>query len=365
MHQALDRPSAALDVHQDRSRHLVPVPRVVPVVLVKRAQLACVGVQRDHRGRVEIVAGALIAHPLRPVAGAPVREIELGIEAARDPDGRATRLPRIALPGLGARLARRRYRERLPGRRARAGIQRLDETADPELTARDADHDFPLGHQGRQRHVITLLVVLHRPVPEQFAGLRVQRDDVGVERGEIDLVLVEADPAVRRVQLKEIVGQLALVPPQELAGLGVEGEHLVLRRAHEHDAVVHDGWRLVAFGHARREAPDRHEVLHVAGVDLLERAVAPGVIGSPVHQPVLGLGTHEPLIGHRCVAGGAGGGARARRRLRHADGARPHALCRAPAQQRCWHRRRDQKTSDSDECSRGCHRRSPPTCGEG
>src|SRR5207247_3091317 len=141
VYQALDRPSAALDVHQDRSRHLVPVPRVVPVVLVKRAQLACVGVQRDHRGRVEIVAGALIAHPLRPVAGAPVREIELGIEAARDPDGRATRLPRIALPGLGARLARRRYRERLPGRGARAGLQRLDETADPELTARDADHD--------------------------------------------------------------------------------------------------------------------------------------------------------------------------------------------------------------------------------
>src|SRR5438874_1372045 len=76
VHQALDGPAAPLNVHQDRRRHLVPVPGVVPVVLVMRAQLAAVRVQRDDRGGIEIVPGALIAHPLGRVSRAPVSQVE-------------------------------------------------------------------------------------------------------------------------------------------------------------------------------------------------------------------------------------------------------------------------------------------------
>src|SRR5439155_905379 len=83
---------------QQRRRNLVPGPGIIPVVLVIRADLARVGVEREHRGRIEVVARALIAHPLRTVAGAPVGEIQLGIVVAGDPDRRPARLPRIALP---------------------------------------------------------------------------------------------------------------------------------------------------------------------------------------------------------------------------------------------------------------------------
>src|SRR5213594_3247231 len=213
MHQALDRTAVALDVHQQRRRHLVPVPGIIPVVLVIRADLARVGVEREHRGRIEVVARALIAHPLRTVAGAPVGEIQLGIVVAGDPDRRPARLPRIALPRLRAGLARRRDREGLPRRLAAARVQRLDEAADAQLTAGDTDHDLPPRDQGRQGHVVATLVVLDRLVPHHLARLGVERDDVRIERSEIDLVFVQAHAAVGWVQLEEVVGQLALVTP--------------------------------------------------------------------------------------------------------------------------------------------------------
>src|SRR5205085_7958727 len=167
---------------------------------------------RDNGGRVAVVAATLIAYSLGASASAPVREIELGIVATRDPYRRAARLPRVALPGFRTPLAGRRNRERLPGRLASAGVQRLDEAADAKLSAGDANHDLPLRDQGRQGHVVALLVVLDLLVPDHLARFRVEGHDVGVERGQVDLVLIEAHPAVRGVQLKQIVGQLALVP---------------------------------------------------------------------------------------------------------------------------------------------------------
>ncbi len=143
-----------------------------------------------------------------------------------------------------------------------------------------------------------------------------------VERGEVHLVLVEADAAVRRMELEEVLGQLPLVAPQELAALRVEGEDLVLRRAHEHDAVVHDGRRLVALDHARRERPHRDQVGRVRRRHLLERAVSPAVVRPPVHQPVFRLGVDQALIRHRHVTARRLRGLRARRGGHRRRGAR-------------------------------------------
>src|SRR5207249_10512266 len=116
----------------DGSGDLVPVPRVVPVVLVVSAQLSGVGVEGKHRGRVEVVAGPLVAHPLGAVAGPPVREVELGVVGAGDPDGHPARAPRVALPGLRPGLTGSGNGERLPRRAAGAGVEGLDEAADSE-----------------------------------------------------------------------------------------------------------------------------------------------------------------------------------------------------------------------------------------
>src|SRR4051795_5318682 len=105
MHQAVHVAAVALYVDQERRRHLVPVPRVVPVILVVAAQLAGLDVEREHGARVEVVARSPVAGPRPGIPGAPVRETERRIEAARDPNRRAARLPRVARPGFVTGLA--------------------------------------------------------------------------------------------------------------------------------------------------------------------------------------------------------------------------------------------------------------------
>jgi len=113
---------------------------------------------------------------------------------------------------------------------------------------------------------------------------------VGVEGGQIHLVPVDADAAVGRMELEQVLGQLPLVPPQELAGLRLEGEDLVLRSAHEHHPVVDDRGRLMTLRDTRRRTSTPARASRVRRRDLIQGAVAPPVVRPPIHQPVLGLG---------------------------------------------------------------------------
>ena len=305
MHQALDRLAIALDVEQERRRDLVPVPRVVPVILVMAANLAGVEVERDDRAGVEVVARVHVAGPRGGVAGAPVRQVELRIVVPRDPHRPAAGLPRVTAPGLAAWLAGGGDRVGPPDLLAGLGVERRDECAHAELTARRPDEDFALRHQGRHRRVVALLPVVDRLLPHDLSGRRVERDQERVGRGEVHLVLVEPDSATGRVELQELLRQLPLVAPDDVAGLRVQREHLRLRRGDEHHAVVHDRRRLMALRHAGRDVPDGLEALDVAGRDLVERAVAPACVVAAVHEPVLRLRVQEPGVGHRADAHGA------------------------------------------------------------
>src|SRR5205823_12474405 len=124
-----------------------------------------VGINGDGRRRVKVVAGALIAEPGRAVPGAPVRQAQLRVVGARQPDGTAATLPGVTRPGVVALLARPRNRVCLPGRLAGPRIEGLHEAPDAELAARHAHHDLALGHEGRERHVIAGLVVLDLLLP--------------------------------------------------------------------------------------------------------------------------------------------------------------------------------------------------------
>ena len=116
-------------------------------------------VERDRRRRVEVVAGALVAHPRAAVAGAPEREVGLGIVGAGDPHRTAAGLPLVALrPRLAARFARRRHGVRPPRLLAGLGVKRRDEAANAHLAARCADHDLAVGDERRHRHVVPVLV---------------------------------------------------------------------------------------------------------------------------------------------------------------------------------------------------------------
>ena len=237
-----------------------------------------------------------VARPRRGVAGAPVREVELGIVVASEPDGHAAGLPGVAGPGVVSWLARAGDGVGPPHLLPGARVERRDVPADAQLPAGCPDHDLALGDERGEREVVALLVVIDRLVPHDLAGLRVEGDHVGVDGADVHLVLVEPDAAVGRVELQEILGELLLVAPEDVPGLGVEGDHLLLGRGDEHDAVVHDGWRLMSLGHPRGEAPYRHELRHVGGRDPIEGTVAPARVVAAIHQPVLRLRVEEAAV---------------------------------------------------------------------
>ena len=238
MHQSLDRPPVPLHIDEHGRGDFVPVPRIVPVVLVVRLHGARVGIERDHRTRVEVVAGVEVARPRTRVANAPERQVELRVVRALNPDRPAAVLPVVPSPGLGPWLARRRDRIGPPQRLTGLCVEGLDEAPDGELAARRPHHDLASHDQRRQRAVVPLVVIVHGLVPDDLARFRVEGDQVGVDRGQIDLVLVERYTPVGRVELEEVVGQFLLVEPQDVAALRIQRHDLILRRRDEHDAVV-------------------------------------------------------------------------------------------------------------------------------
>ena len=271
------------------------------MILMVTADLAGVDVERDHRRRIEIVAGVHVARPRRRIARAPEAQVELRIVVPREPHGDAARLPGVTLPGLVTGLSGPRDRVGLPRGLAVFRVEGGDVAADAELAARGADHDLALRDQRRQGEVVTVLVVVDGRVPHHLAGLGIERDHVGIDGADVHAVLPERHAPVGGMELEQVLRQILLVAPEQVARLGVEREDLLLRGRHEHDAVVDDRWRLVALGHAGRERPDRHELLDVRRGDPVEGTVPPAAIVAPVHQPIVRLRVEEPLLGHRAV----------------------------------------------------------------
>ena len=326
VHQGRDGAPVARDVDQQRGRDLVPVPRAVPVILVVALQFAGVGVEGDDRVGVQVVAGALVADPGAGVAGPPVGEVELGVERAGDPDGGAAGAPRVARPRLVAGLAGAGDGVRPPHLLARLGVVGGHEPPDAPFAARRADEHLAVGDEGRHGHVVARAVVGDGRLPDEFAGHRVERDHERVVGRVVDLVAVEADPAVGPVGMAHVLGELPLVQPELVARAGVHRDDPIFRGGDEHDAVVDDRRRLVARRDAGRQRPHRFQAGHVLGRDLVQRAVAPAVVGAAVHQPVAVGGRPQPLVGDRRV----GRFLRRRRRNRRPEGRDRRARANQP-----------------------------------
>ena len=286
------------------------------------AQLAGFHVQRDHRGGVQIVAGAHVAGPRAAVAGAPIGELGGGIEGTGDPHRHAAGLPGIPGPGLAAGFARRGDGVGLPRRFAAGRVERRHEAANAELAAGNPDHDLALGRQGREGHVVAAPVVLHFGFPHDVSRHRVQGHEVAVRSGHEHQLAVERDAPVGGVHLREILRQIALVAPALLAARRVQRQQVVVRRGDEHRAVVDHRRRLMAFAHAGGEGPQRLQASDVLGVDLIQRAVALGIVGAPVHQPVLRRRIRQPRIGDGRILRTS----KPRHDARHDDGERRHRL---------------------------------------
>ena len=180
-------------------------------------------------------------------------------------------------------------------------------------SARDdlaAGHDRP---RCLQRGVYGVVEDLR--LPHHLAGDRVEGHQVVVAGGVEEQAVVDGDGALGGGQpahvLAEVVGQVAPVLPDEVAGRRVDGLDDVAGVGHVEHAAVGEGRSLLA-SLVQGAGPHQAQVAHVVAVDLVEGAVAPAVEGAPPHEPVFRRRVAEHGIGHRHEVG--------RRRLRRGGG---------------------------------------------
>src|SRR5213593_1658051 len=287
----------------------VVVPVVVRDLLVIPLELPGIGIQGEHGGSVEVVAGAS-ASPVvvgSGVGGAPVDEVERRIERAGHPPAAAPELARVPSPALRVILDG----VELPDLLAVVRVDPEDLPLDGILSRGLPQDQLVLDHEGRAREVAAaLLGVEEGRGPGLLAGLHVQRDDPAIQGPEVDLAVPGRHPPVVRREEERARDrvELGVVVPDLLARRRVQGEDAVVGRDVVHDAVDHEGRGLQPLEHRARLVDPRHrQVLHVRLVDLPEGAVAVRLVGPVVHRPVVRIVGQQPGRAH---LGGREGGKR-------------------------------------------------------
>ena len=163
----------------------------------------------------------------------------------------------------------------VPNQLAGLGVIGTHETADAVLATVGADQNLAVNGSRRHGLAVAQRGIGNVGLPRDGAGFGVERDQFGVEGGEIDLIVIDGDAAV--------VGAAAigrdrthgvLVVPIFLARLGVDRIDVVERRGDVHHAVDDDRRRLHRFLHFGLEDPGGVKLADVGCVDLLAREIA-------------------------------------------------------------------------------------------
>src|SRR5574343_53307 len=310
-----------LVVKGDEFVNTVEVPAVVRGVLVVPDDLASVRVDGDGGGREQVVARTQVAVPRGRVAGAGKDQVGFGIVGGAVPGGCAAGLPQVAGPGgvegagdavfggvaiLVVGVAHVTFNGRAnPQLLAGARVARFDTADNAEFATGNAGDQLAAGDDRGGRGRVASCIVINLFLPDDFAGVLVQGDQLGVEGGEDDQVVIQGGATVDHVAAgHDAVRQAALVFPQLLAGLGINSKQTAVGGGDEHLAIVDDRLRFLAAllfateGHR----PDRDEVLDGLGVDLGHRAVALALgAEAEAHDVAGGLGIVENVfIGDDC-----------------------------------------------------------------
>ena len=151
-------------------------------------------------------------------------------------------------------------------------------------------------------------VVAGAHLPALLAGLRIEGDQHGVGRAEVDRVAEHGDAPVpaERLRLLDVLGVAARVHPGDVARQHVERGDATAALGDVHQPVGHDRRRHPAAVVAHRPRPDETQVGDVVAVDLVERAEPGHVVGPPVAYPVAVLRVEQPLLGDRLPLGVVG-----------------------------------------------------------
>ena len=213
------------------------------------------------------------------VARREVQRPELRIHRRRLPDGGAAGLPGVVRlrPRVVAGLTRAGDRVEAPLLLPRRRVVGGDAAARAELAAGDAGDDHAVDVERRCGDRVAVLPARHLRLPGDLTGLLIEGDERPVELPDVDLPLAERDPAALPAAAddRDRLVEVRLVLPENLAGVGADGEDVVLAGRHVDHALVLE--RLALGGVLRSEPrlaqmrqPDAPEVLDVRVVDLVE-----------------------------------------------------------------------------------------------
>ncbi len=138
-------------------------------------------------------------------------------------------------------------------------------------------------------------------IPAHHAALRIERDQMIVDRREIDLIVEHRDSTVRREEpdRNEIPRHHRHVMPERLSRARVQRRDVARRLRHVHDAVHNEGRRLHHPASAHLVGPGYPQARHVLRRDLLESRKTLRPVVAAVHQPIVRLGIRllEAFVG--------------------------------------------------------------------
>ena len=278
------------DVDQHRLRDVVVVPHVVGHELELGLDRAGVAIEGYDRRGADVLARTNRSVPRAGVAGRPEDQVLLFVVRARGPGGSTAAFPSVrAAPGVVAGLAGSGDRVGGPGDLSALGVQGDQPSAGAEFAAGHPGDDVALHDQRSAGDRDAIGVVGNLRIPDHFAGLGVQRDDVRVDGAEVDVVTVEDAAPVDHVAADDgqgLVRKLALVLPEEFTAARIQPEERVVRGGDHEHSVVFDRNDLVALRQTGRKLPDRHQFADIRLRDLCQRAEAVPVEGATVLEPV-------------------------------------------------------------------------------
>src|SRR6185437_3830129 len=100
------------------------------------------------------------------------------------------------------------------------GVIGLQEAADAVFAAIGSDQDLVLDHRRRHRLAVALLGIGDVGGPDHLAGLGFQRDELGVERGDVNEIAEHLHAAiVRAAAVGRDRAHLVVIVPDLFAGL--------------------------------------------------------------------------------------------------------------------------------------------------
>ena len=266
----------------------VNVINIVGRVLKITSHLACFRPNREHAGSEEAVHSLARARIIGfRVAGAPVNEIEVGIIRTGAPRRASAVFPGIAIfrPRFGTGFAGRRDGVSAPQFLSCIWIPAIEESAGGGFSAGLSGDQDAVGNDRPTGGVVALFPVGEALVPEFFAGLHVESEEVIIDGHAKDFAVINRGRAAIERDMLDAGFEFHGRAPDLAAGLHVNGKG-PLAVDDVHDAVIDRRLREFAEFIHGAGVPDGDQAFDIGFIDLIERAIALAVVAHALGEDV-------------------------------------------------------------------------------